>query len=188
MATITQYTKLSFSLLESLGPCFASVNSILKDADQLNSFASYFNLDVLISTLEDFTAKATTTKQYIQDENEIRFVINTEFEDMLTEGDLINIELINSSTRSSGAVIPSDSNISQRYHTRIDNHSVTNENTGSTDVTPTATNVAFRNEPSTGIVIRVSPPNTNSDYQPEDEPPPPYPGLTKSSSTTYSNR
>ncbi|CAC5419400.1 unnamed protein product [Mytilus coruscus] len=189
MATITQYTKLSFSLLDSLGPCSASVNSIFKNADKFDSFASYLNLDVLIPTLEDFTAKATTIKQYVQDENEIRFVINTEFEDMLTEGDLISIELINSSTRSSGAVIPSDSNISQRYHTRIDNHSVTNENSESTDVTPTTTNVAMRNEqPSTGIVIRVSPPDTNSDYQPGDEPPPPYPGLTKSSSTTYSNR
>lgn len=188
MATITQYTKLSFSLLESLGPCFPSVNRIFNDSDILNSFASYLNFDALLSTLEDFTAKATTIKQYVQDENEIRFVINTEFEDMLTEGDLINIELINSSTRSPGAVISNESNDSQSNHTRIDNHSVINENTGSSDVTPTAANVANRNEQSPGIVISVSPPDTDSDNQPEDEPPPSYQELTSSSSTTYSNR
>ncbi|XP_063423883.1 uncharacterized protein LOC134707774 [Mytilus trossulus] len=188
MATVTQYTKLSFSLLESLGPCFASVNTISNDGDILNSFASYLNLDALLSTLEDFTTKATTIKQYVQDENEIRFVINTEFEDMMTEGDLINIELINSSTRSPGAVISNESNDSQSNHTRIDNHSVIDENTGSCDVTPTAANIAIRNEPSRGIVISVSSPDTDSDYQPEDESPPSYQELTSSSSTTYPNR
>lgn len=141
-----------FSFLDSLSSTFSRVERKFDKSDDDNALIGYQGLALLQEHLNDYTSKISSLKTTISDQKEIRFIINTEFEDMLLEGDLINVELLDSSVRS--------------------------RSTGATEVSQEQRNtpqVEIRSESQGGMTaptLTLSPATASFD----DEPPPPYPG------------
>lgn len=100
MTDIIQNKDQCLSYLDSLSATFSMADRKFDKADDDNALTGYQGLAELKEHLTDYTSKVSTLKETVSDEKEIKFIINTEFEDMLTEGDLINVELLAPSSRS----------------------------------------------------------------------------------------
>ena len=89
MSTVKQASLHCLALLESLNSKFSFIPDISLDREHSAS-TSYVGLQVLQAHIQEYSAKARIVKDQTREEPELRFIINTEFEDMLTGGDLIN--------------------------------------------------------------------------------------------------
>ena len=164
MSKMVTFSKHCLSLLQSMDSKFSFLYQPFSNSQQINTsniLSIICGLNVFQSHVDEYSAKVRTVKQSLQDDVDIKFVINTEFEDMLTGGDLINIELINSNVQSSTGSNISDNRQSQG--SEPDTIESTTNTTIPTQIDP--------------ITITISPPTAPSNTDFPDDPPPPYPGL-----------